>query len=249
MGHRVCSVFATPGMMVLRLNQSLKYGELIPTPDSSDPAPAFFPFYREYSAPPVMSTMQEKTLSRCPQFSCRKMFTSDSWLLKHIKLHHPEHLQVAKNLAVRSVPQCVDATQGGDLNTNKDSVEDLDVYPYLEHIETIADTESQPYSPPQLHTDTYPGAGAPLCKSIAYPWEPDAQGFLQMYLQNNAYSRSAMRGEYQYIQCGIMKKGMQTYYHNVLEEEINSLHFRSFKNADGILKLVDSMPDHLALEV
>jgi hypothetical protein len=38
-----CSVFATPGVMVLRLNQSLKYRELLTTPDCSGPAPTFVP--------------------------------------------------------------------------------------------------------------------------------------------------------------------------------------------------------------
>jgi hypothetical protein len=44
MGPRACSVFATPGVMVLRLNKSFKYHELIPTPDCSGPVPNFCPF-------------------------------------------------------------------------------------------------------------------------------------------------------------------------------------------------------------
>jgi hypothetical protein len=70
MGHRACSVFATPGVMVLRLNTSCKYREVIPTPDCSGPAPTSVPFYSEYSTPPVSSTMPEKTPFRCPDFSC-----------------------------------------------------------------------------------------------------------------------------------------------------------------------------------
>jgi hypothetical protein len=47
MGHPACRVFATPSVMVLRLNISLKYHDLIPTQDCSDQAPSFIHFYSE----------------------------------------------------------------------------------------------------------------------------------------------------------------------------------------------------------
>ena len=107
------------------------------------------------------------------------MFNSDSWLPRHIKLYHPQHLQVAKNLTVRSAPQPVEPAPGREFNANKDSVEDLAAYPFFEHVENIADSECEQSPSLRPWTETCPGSGGPLSDYITEPLEWDAQGFLE----------------------------------------------------------------------
>ena len=233
--------------MVVRLNKSLEYRQLIPTPDWSGPGPSSVPFYTEHSTPPVLSTMREKTLLRCPEVSCRKKLTSDSWLFIHIKLHHPDHNQVANNLTVCSVPRWVERAHHCQFNGIEDSVVDLDSFPHLEHIENIADLVSHPPPPSLRRTETFPAAGALMIDYAAKPWESDNKGCLETNIPNTHYYPFVTRAEYQYIQCVIKKRGMRTYHDNVLKEENTTLHFPWYKTGDDVQKLVASMPDDQAL--
>jgi hypothetical protein len=133
--------------------------------------------------------MPEKTPFCCPEFSCRLKFSSDSWQLKHIKVHHPEHLQVEcqQNLTIHSAHRRIEPTLLREFNGNKDSVNDLHAFPYLEHVEHIADSDSQPPPPTLPRTVTNSGASAPLSDYIAEQWERNTQGFLETNLQNNPY--------------------------------------------------------------
>jgi hypothetical protein len=151
-------------MMVLRLNKSLKYRELIPTADCSGPAPTLVPFYSEYTTPRVSSTIPGKTRFCCPAFPCWKMFTSDSWRLKYIQLQHPEYVQVAhqKNVTVSGAPRRIEPAQRRGININKDSVGVLQVFPKLEQFEHIATSESEPLPSPLPRAEPYPSAGVPL---------------------------------------------------------------------------------------
>jgi hypothetical protein len=123
----------------------------------------------------------------------------------------------------------------------------LDVFPNLEYVENIANLDSQSSPPPLPRRETYPGACALLSDYITELWECDAHVYFETNLQNNPYYPLATYEEYKYTQCGIKRKGLKTYYDNVLTEENTHLHFPSFTNGDGIQKLVASLPEDQAL--
>jgi len=193
-------------------------------------------------------TMSEETPYRCPEFSCQKKFTSDSGRLTLIKLHHPEYLQFAcqKNLDMRSTPRHNGPAQHHEFKANIDSVEALDMFPYLEHLENIAALEPQLRPPPLLQMKTYPSTGALESDYIAEASERDTHRSLGTNIQTNPYYLFAMHEEYNYIQCWINMQGMKTYYDNVLKEENTTPHFPSIKNGDGIQILVTTIQDDQA---
>jgi len=68
-----------------------------------------------------------------------------------------------------------------------------------------------------------------------------------MNLQNNPYDPLVMSEEYNCIQWGIKKKGIQTCYDNMRNDAKTTLFIRSFKNMDAIHKLVARMPAYQAI--
>jgi len=188
--------------------------------------------------------MPEKTPFCCLDDSLRKKFTSDWWRLQHITLRNPEQRQVAhqKYPAMCSMSRRLEPAQHCKVNANKDSVEDLYMCPYLEHVGNIIDSEFQPPPCPVLRTETYCSAGHPLSDHIAEAWKHGAQGGFERNIQNNTYYPFATHGLYNVIQCGIKTKGMKTHYDNVPKAVNTALCFPSFKNRDEIKKLVARIP-------
>jgi hypothetical protein len=141
------------------------------------------------------------------------MVTSGSQRLKHMTLHHPEHIQIArqKTLTVPRVPQRFEPTQCREFNTYIVSFGDLDVFHNIEHVENNTDSESQPRPSTLPWKELYPGAGAPLIGCIAEPWERDSLSWLETNPQNNPYYPFATREDYKYIRCGMKMTSIKTY--------------------------------------
>ena len=145
------------------------------------------------------------------------------------------------------MPRHIEATQSREFNANRNLVQDLDMFHYLRHVENISEVESPSRQPSLPQTESYHGASTPLSEYIAEPWGRNTQGCLGTNLQNNPYYLFGTHEEYKYIECGIMKKGMNTHYDNELKEENTAVRFRNFRNRDVVQQLVASMPDHQTL--
>jgi hypothetical protein len=123
----------------------------------------------------------------------------------------------------------------------------LEVFPFLTNSENIPDLESQPPPAPPPRMETYSGPGADLRYYIAGQWEHDAQGCLETNMQNTPYYPFVMREVYKYIQLGMKKKRIETYYDNLMKAENTRLHFSSFKNGHCVRKLVATLQANQAL--
>jgi hypothetical protein len=150
------------------------------------------------------------------------------------------------NLSIHSTHQLFALALHCEFNANNNLVEDMNAFPYLEQVAKIAGSESQPL-PPLPWMEIYPGAGAPLIDYNAEQEQRNAQSWVETNLQNNLYYPFVTCEKYNYIQRGIKKKGMKTYYDNVLTEENTALRFPGFKNGNGVQKLVASMLNDQAL--
>jgi hypothetical protein len=96
----------------------------------------------------------------------------------------------------------------------------------------------------RIHT---PGTGALLSDFIAVPWKRETQSNLETKRWNTPYYLFVAREEYKYNEFRIKKKGMKTYYDNVLKEKNTALGFPRFKNGEGVQKHGASMPHDQAL--
>lgn len=129
----------------------------------------FRSFPCECSTPPMLSTMLGYTPFRCPQFSCWKILTSDSWWHKQIKLHHlePRHTELPKILNVSTTHRPIESAICPRSTTYKLSDGDMDTFDWLKDLASIGDTEFRQLIPPQQRTETFSGATAPLSNNIA----------------------------------------------------------------------------------
>jgi hypothetical protein len=98
-----------------------------------------------------------------------------------------------------SEPQCIEPALYLEFNDNKDFLEDLEAFPYLELVEHIADSQFQPPISPLPWMDVHPVTAALLSKYFAVLSQRDTQGCLDITLQNHPDYPFAMREEYKYI--------------------------------------------------
>jgi len=152
-----------------------------------------------------------------------------------------------KNLTMCSTPRLIEPTKHHEFNPDKDSVEDMDAFLYMKHVVNMVDSESQPLPPAPLLTETSWGAAVLQSDYNTVQWECDTQGCFVTINQYHVYYPFATGEEKIYIHYGVVMQGMMTYYDQWLQEANIALRFQSFKNGDGVNKLMGSLPDNQAL--